>query len=511
MSRREQLRASLAEAAQAQPRALIRLCLDALDFGLYDEIARQIEPRVETDLAGDKLAWQVLGLARRGLQDSAAAHAAFERAAGLAPNEPLVTHSLARTALEAGYPAVAAFTRARRLAPNDASVLQGQAAALLAAGEGEQACRGLALTLAANPGWFEGHRTYARISAVSRPDADRYATLRQALERHPADGSLWRCLIEAAMQADDYAGARTFIDQARPAIGNDPELTRAEAICRNECGDPAGAWGIFAQLGEPRSAGELAHILRCLLRLGRFDEADQRAAQRFAGDEDLAIWPYRALIWRVLDDPRWHWLEGDPRLIGVYDVGSAVKSLPALAEVLRGIHRDKGAPIDQSVRGGTQTDGNLLARAEPEIRDLRAALLDAARAHVAQLPPPSEGHPTLLAQRQPIRIEGAWSVRLSGAGFHVDHVHPQGWFSSAFYAALPEGDAGIDRHGASEAGWLTFGECRALLPELAAFRTIEPRVGQLALFPSTLWHGTRRFGAGERMSVALDIQRPPQD
>lgn len=511
MSRREQLRARLAEGAFSKPTDMLRACLEAQGLGLFEEVAALVEPRAHGDLSKDKLAWQVLGLARRGLQQSAEAHAAFERAARLAPADPLIAHSLARTALEAGYPATVLFAKARQLAPADASVLQGQAGAMLAAGQGVAACQTLAQTLDGNPGWFEGHKTYARISAVAQPEADRHATLRQALARYPKDGSLWRCLIEMAMQADDYPAARRFIDEARAALGDDPELARAEAICRNECGDPHGALAIFERLGPPQGASALSHVLRCLIRLGRFDEADHRAAPRFAGNEDLAIWPYRALIWRSMGDSRWDWLEGDPRLIGTYDVGSAIRSLPALAEVLRSIHRDKGAPIDQSVRGGTQTDGNILARAEPEIRELRAALTEAVQTHVAQLPPPNEGHPTLLARREPIRIEGAWSVRLSGAGFHVDHVHPQGWFSSAFYAALPEGDGGIGRDGAGEAGWLTFGECRSLVPDLAAFRTVEPKVGTLALFPSTLWHGTRRFGAGERMTVALDIQRPAQD
>jgi hypothetical protein len=34
---------------------------------------------------------------------------------------------------------------------------------------------------------------------------------------------------------------------------------------------------------------------------------------------------------------------------------------------------------------------------------------------------------------------------------------------------------------------------------------IRPHVGRLALFPSTLFHGTRPFSAGERMTVAFDV------
>lgn len=179
--------------------------------------------------------------------------------------------------------------------------------------------------------------------------------------------------------------------------------------------------------------------------------------------------------------------------------------------MLRSIHRGTGRPLDQSVRGGTQTDGNLLARAEPEIRSLRAALMSAVEDHVARLPSPVAGHPTLLGTRAPLRVAGSWSVRLDGQGFHVDHVHQQGWLSSALYVALPEGPAGIDRTGGNHEGWLALGENRALLPEVEGFRLIEPKAGRLVIFPSTMWHGTRLFGAGERLTVAFDIAPPIQE
>ena len=40
-----------------------------------------------------------------------------------------------------------------------------------------------------------------------------------------------------------------------------------------------------------------------------------------------------------------------------------------------------------------------------------------------------------------------------GGGRHVNHTHPQGWLSSAFYVDLPEAV-----NGGGEAGWILFGE-----------------------------------------------------
>ena len=96
-------------------------------------------------------------------------------------------------------------------------------------------------------------------------------------------------------------------------------------------------------------------------------------------------------------------------------------------------------------------------------------------------------------------------MRLAGQGHHANHVHPQGWLSSAFYVALPH----EAERGGGEAGWLTLGQPQMGLGlDLAPVRTIEPKPGQLVLFPSTMWHGTTPFAHGERLTVAFDVAQP---
>jgi hypothetical protein len=87
----------------------------------------------------------------------------------------------------------------------------------------------------------------------------------------------------------------------------------------------------------------------------------------------------------------------------------------------------------------------------------------------------------------------------------VNHVHPQGWISSALYVALPERTA----DDSEDAGWFTIGQPQDQLGlDLAPRTKIEPRPGHLVLFPSWMWHGTVPFAGGERLSVAFDV-RPP--
>lgn len=504
MSDRAAALAALASAPPSDLAALLRAASAALKHGLSAAVETRLVNATEQFPADPRL-WQFLGLARRDLQDSASAHIAFTRAAALAPADPLITHSQARTALEAGFPAITLFNRARQLAPEDGAVALGRLAALFAEGEGEAACDQLAHLLAQSPGWSEGHVAYARFAAQIRPGQPLDATLRAALTQHPASGGLWRLVFQVWMEARDYRTTFAAIGEARTALGPDPELDRIEALCRTELGEALEAQALFDRLPFPADPAAALWPIRNYIRLGRFDQALLLAEQDFVGSDNAALWPYRALLWRLTGDPRWGWLEGDERLLQTYDLSAEIAPLGQLAEVLRGLHQAKAQPLDQSVRGGTQTDGNLLARAEPEIRQLRAALLDAVRSYVAQLPPPDPVHPMLLAQRDDLKIAGSWSVRLTGQGFHTDHVHSQGWISSACFVVVPPADP-LE----PEAGFLAFGECRELVPDFPAFRTIEPRAGKLVLFPSILWHGTRRFGSGERMTVAFDIARPVQ-
>ena len=58
------------------------------------------------------------------------------------------------------------------------------------------------------------------------------------------------------------------------------------------------------------------------------------------------------------------------------------------------------------------------------------------------------------------RIGEAWSVQLRREGFHVNHVHPQGWISSAYYVSVPE----EVRDPNLMSGWLKFGEPRYPVP-----------------------------------------------
>lgn len=493
----------LATADPFRAEVALRAGLAALDHGMEEE-ARPLLERSAAAHPGDARLWQTLGLLLRAAEDLAPALDAFARAAALAPGDALIAHGHARVTMEAGLPAVALFDRAHALAPTDGEILLGRAAAQMAEAGAGVAADGLEPLLRQHRDWIDGHRTLSRLRWMAGDRDSFTASFDRALAATPRAGHLWRALIDLLIEAELYQHALPVIARAREQVGASASLDALETVCVAEVGEVEEADRRFATLGPLSFALQLRYI-RHLLRAGRPREAVALVESLIPVDEGGLLWPYLATGWRLLDDPRWMWLEGDPRLVGVYDLTAHLPPLDRLAEVLRGLHCGAGQPIEQSVRGGSQTDGPLFARIEPEIRALRTAVREAVERHIAALPPPQVRHPLLSRPRAAVRFSGSWSVRLSGGGRHANHVHPHGWFSSAFYVALPA----RREHEPEDAGWLTLGEPQAELGvTLPPFRAIEPKPGRLVLFPPTMWHGTKPFADGERLTVAFDVAPP---
>lgn len=482
-----------------------RAALKALETGLEAEGLRLLDAARRHHPREARL-WQVGGLLHRSLEDMEPAIAAFREAARLAPRDPLIAHSLARVHLEAGLPAAELFRNALQLAPQNGDVVLGLAAALAAEEGAAAAIELLDGQLARNPGWLPGHGAICRVRWEAGERAAFTASFDRALAAFPRDIPLWRGLLITLVQGNLYEEALEAVARGRRTAGSDLVFDANEAVCYAELGRAAEADLMFPRLHHLNDATVRVRHVRHLLRTGRPAEAAALAETMLGGPAAVMFWPYVSIAWRMTGDPRWEWLEGDPRLVGIYDLGSSAPPLDRLARRLRLLHTAKSQPLEQSVRGGTQTEGALFSRIEPEIRALRKAVVKAAERHIAQLPPFDARHPTLSVPRGGrIRFAGAWSVRLLAQGHHSNHIHPAGWFSSALYVSLP----GEEERGSPPAGWLSLGQPQAELGlDLAPTRLIEPKPGRLVLFPSTMWHGTVPFEGGERLTVAFDIAPP---
>jgi len=449
--------------------------------------------------------WQVRGLLHRALDEMEPAIRAFRRAAELAPGDPLIAHGYARVVMEAGLSARHLFDIAHSLAPADGAVLIGRSAAQLAEGDIVSAISDLDAVLFRNAAWQDGHSALSRLRWMTGDHAKFTDSIDRALKQTPNSPLLWSQLILTRFQAKQNRQVLDAIDLARQALELPDAFLFIEACSTAELGLTLEADRLFKLVGDDDNPMIAEHKMRHFLRAERPEEARNFADQLLDGTACNSVLPYAYVAWRLLGDNRWDAVANDPNLLGVYDLGSLLPPLGELADTLLALHLTQHAPLEQSLRGGTQTDGPLLSNIAPSIQHLRRAIYEITQSHIAKMQGTKQVNEPMV---QDVRFAGSWSVRLRGTGHHANHIHQAGSLSSALYISLPT----QQEMGPAPAGWFTLGQPPLELQTgLPPIKTVEPKPGRLVLFPSTMWHGTNPIESGERLTVAFDIapSQPP--
>ncbi|HVW74931.1 MAG TPA: tetratricopeptide repeat protein [Rhizomicrobium sp.] len=220
---------------------------------------------------------------------------------------------------------------------------------------------------------------------------------------------------------------------------------------------------------------------------------------------DQACLAMTGLALRLLQDERDEVLNGYDSLIRVFDLEpprgfSRMDDFNAeLNAWLDRLHPDTREFVNQSLRGGTQTPDHVFGAGHVLIDRLEQRIREAVARYVTELKEDA-AHPFLSRRARGFRYAGSWSSRLRDCGFHVNHIHPDGWISSCYYIAVP--DAAKDE--TARQGWIKFGE-PGFDVGLRARRAVQPMPGRLVLFPSYMWHGTIPFhDAAARTTIAFD-------
>jgi tetratricopeptide (TPR) repeat protein len=211
---------------------------------------------------------------------------------------------------------------------------------------------------------------------------------------------------------------------------------------------------------------------------------------------------------RMMEDGRDEALNGYDTLVRSFDLEppagfSSMESFNAeLNASLDRLHPRSREFIDQSLRGGTQTPGNLFPAGLPLVALLRQRIDAAVTRYIAELGEDAT-HPLLARRGRSFRYAGSWSSRLHDSGYHFNHIHPDGWISSCYYVSLPK----IVQDETTMQGWIKFGEPAIdVVLKQPIRRTIQPVTGRLVLFPSYMWHGTVPFhDTKARTTIAFDV------
>ena len=491
-----------ARAVTAEPQSIEYAVNHAIALARLDRHGQAVAVLEPLRAAGvhDRRYCSTRAAAERSAGDLAAAQEWYDRALALEPGNARALHGRARVAVERGESdAVARFERALAANRGEADLWLGLAQALDVAGETVRA-RQIAEQLAAQaPHWLEALRFLAQLR-LAAGEADFAAPYADAQRRLPGDPAIAFAHAEVLAGLDHAGAAVAVAAQARTRFPGNEALALLEAVHAGTLGDNARAEAIFAAL-EEETPHRFLHEARHRIRLGAYDQASA-LLDRAARDLPWAIevWALRGILWRLAADDRAAWLHGQPGLTSLLPLPGGDSVLAAVRPLLHRLHDSSPLPLGQSLRGGTQTRGRLFDRAELELAALHAALMAALEEYRSALPPADAAHPLLRHRDAAWRISGSWSVRLAGGGdHHTAHIHPQGILSSALYVELPEFSG--------QEGQLELGRpAPDLHVHAGPLAVFTPREGHLALFPSTLYHGTTPFSAGRRMSVAFDVQ-----
>lgn len=493
--------------------AYLNLGIALEEAGHHDE-ARAVLEKATVLVPQNARIKSVLGLALRGLGRLDEAIIVQREAVRLAPDHVPALHNLAVSLTLAGQPqeALHLLDRCITLAPDLAEAHYNRGNALYHLDRVDDAAEAYERAVQIKPGYLEGHDTLNKLYWQHKYEERYLESYRQAVTREPHVVGLWVDWADRLNLSGRFQNAemvlKTALDmgldhgdlyhrrgQAFYALGYKSKgmACYEEAIAR----DPEARTYRLARARAFIEGGDYEKALQDIARILKTSPYDQEAIA------------YQGLAWRFLGDPRATVLNDYENMVKSYRIeppegyASITDFNKRLCAALLRLHKASRHPAEQTLRGGSQTMGSLFAHDIPEIQLIRQQLEKAIASYIADMP---EDKDHILYRRKAVgfRFSGSWSVHLKRQGFHINHVHAQGWISSCYYVALPDA---VERNADAHEGWIRFGQTNMVLGERdKVAKIIKPEVGKLVLFPSYMYHGTVPFNDDKpRTTIAFDI------
>ena len=154
-------------------------------------------------------------------------------------------------------------------------------------------------------------------------------------------------------------------------------------------------------------------------------------------------------------------------------------------------------PPNQSAVGGFQTTGNLFRYSNSNILTLKEIILNEIDLYYEKFQ--NENCSFMEKWPNEKNIIG-WHMRLKEQGYHNFHIHPSGWLSGVIYLKVVPS---LNKNeGAIKFNLTGPNISDSNLPEIIH----NPAVGDMILFPSSLYHGTIPFSTDtDRIVVSFDL------
>jgi tetratricopeptide (TPR) repeat protein len=464
-----------------------------------DAMARAAELRPDWAMA-----WGGLGFFQEQAGNLEAAEASLRRALELDPTLASARHALTVTLRRLSKPEEA-FAVSESASAAETRLVRAHILADRGSPEAPEAYKDVLMD---RPDLLDGHETYARLMPQIGRAGEALDTYRMALAGQPST-ELYLSALASAHAIGEADAVEQWAGEAERKFGTAPQYSLYRALAARTRGDAQRALALMEPLADAGYLPALAQSAETALIVHDFDRAERHAlAAVGANPTDQSAWAVLTIAWRMKEDPRESWLADYERFVMLIEIGSS-EFVADVATELHALHNLSHHPADQSLREGTQTRGNLFDGHSPAIQELGRQIRRQVEERIARLQRDAT-HPFLRRNTGKANFIGSWSVRLRSGGYHVPHIHQEGWLSSALYIELPE--SVVEAGQAAEPGELSEGALLFGVPsrifglDLTPRRIERPAVGRLVVFPSYFWHGTVPFESDRpRLTVAFDM------
>lgn len=407
--------------------------------------------------------------------------------------------------------ALVLFDRVLAQNPANADARYGRAVAIGSLGREQEALTQIRNLVADHPSHLPAHKYLNQLLYRLKLNEEFLRSYDEAEARMP--GTPFFALDKAVFlaRADRYEEALRHYDQVLRIKPNHPFALSGRAAVLLKLNRIAEAVQTYqhALMRMPNDVSLLTSAAAAQLMNRQPHQAEIMAGVALSrAPSDQTALAVMATAWRLTGDPRGEDLCRYDRFVRVFDLeppegyDDMATFNRELDQALTSLHTDAREHIDQTLRNGTQTLGDLFSRGHPLVDAIRSRFVEAIQRYISELPS-SISHPFLSRRAAKFGFVGSWSSRLKAQGFHTNHIHPEGWISSAYYVSVPSSVAANP----TKEGWIGFGAPSYDVGLTSPVQHwVEPKPGRLVLFPSYMWHGTVPFHDDEhRTTIAFDV------
>lgn len=446
-----------------------------------------------------------LALMHTQLQQHEQAIARYRKVLEISPNQPVALYNLgtALQALSHWDEAAAAYRKATQLEPRFFEAFGNMGFVLQQQGKLEQAITAYQKALSINPQDALGHYNLgSALRNLGRID-DAMQHYRTAIKLFPNYADAYSNLADALYDKGD---ANAAFETYHQALEINPQHALANyglAVLHYDASELKQAIPHFIA---SQHFDWLERAIYCLYKTEQYDEFKQWLTPALEANPNspflATLSTHYATNFGVADS--YNFCPNPIDVVYHHSIAElAEPNSSLLAALLHDIQSgDIGGRMQMRLVNGTQSSGNLFKRPEASFKTLAELI----KREVNRMREINAGNDCAFIRNFPKEIDfvSSWYVRMKSGGHLGSHIHEEGWVSGAVYLAIPQQKKTAE-DGAIEVS--TDGDNYPRRHDNFPRKAIPPQVGDIVMFPSSLFHRTIPFSSDEeRICIAFDVR-----